>query len=71
MGVFHLQASFAFYSVFVGEGHLPRLVTWYKVVWPTFVGDSREFQGSQAFDTLIFGFDCRSHCLKQGCSSFF
>ncbi len=78
--MFHLHPAFAFYSVFVGEGHLPNLVTWHQVVRPTFIGESREFMGRQPFNTLIFGFDClvrnpmavnpfRSHCPRQGCAS--
>ena len=78
--VFHLNGDFAFYSVFVEGNHLLRLVTWWKVMQPVFCGESRQFMGSQPFDSLVFGFDCsvsnplainfyRSHCLRQGCGA--
>ena len=79
VAVFHLHSGYPFYSVFIEDGHLPKLVTWHKVVRPTFVGDQQaEFSGRQSFDSVFFGFDCsvvnplatnrfRSHCLKQGC----
>ena len=78
--VFHLNTVFAFYYVFISGGHLPRLVTWWKVIRPVFSGESRKFMGAQPFDSLVFGFDCsvykplannpfRSHCLEQGCGS--
>ena len=78
--VFHLNTAFTYYSVFVSRGHLPRLVTLWKVVQPVFSGESRQFMGAQLFDSLVFGFDCsvsnplatnlyRSHCLQHGCGS--
>ena len=65
--------------MFVSERHLPRLVTWWKVVCPVFIGEEQsQFMGKQPFNSLVFGFDCsgsnplatnfyRSHCLEQGC----
>ena len=81
--VFHLHPGYPGYSVFIEDGHLPRLVTWFKVVRPAFVGDQlAEYRGKQRFDSVIFGFDCsgdnplstnryRSHCLQDGCSRCF
>ena len=50
--IFHLNGNLAFYSVFIEESHLPRLVTWWKVIQPVFSGESRRFMGSQPFNSL-------------------
>ncbi len=57
--VFHLHPAFPFYSIFAAGGHLPNMVTWFRVVRPNFVGESRTFAGKEGFDSVVFGFDCR------------
>ncbi len=78
VGVFHLWAAAPFFSIFVDNGHLTRMVTWFRTIRPRFIGSGREFQGTQNFDSLIFVFNGaarnplqtvwdKSHCLQSGC----
>ena len=78
VAIFHLWAAAPFYSIFVDNGHLTRMVTWFRTVRPTFIGEGRTFHGILHFDSLIFTFNGavrnplqtvwdRSHCLQSGC----